>query len=44
LWIPIPTTPSAVLPIWSEMTDDVVVRAEGLGKEYMIGHAAERER
>jgi len=26
------------------MTDDVVVRAEGLGKEYMIGHAAERER
>jgi lipopolysaccharide transport system ATP-binding protein len=26
------------------MTDDVVIHAEGLGKKYMIGHAAERER
>jgi lipopolysaccharide transport system ATP-binding protein len=26
------------------MSDDVVIRAEGLGKKYMIGHAAERER
>jgi homopolymeric O-antigen transport system ATP-binding protein len=26
------------------MADDVVIRAEGLGKKYMIGHAAERER
>jgi lipopolysaccharide transport system ATP-binding protein len=26
------------------MADDVVIRAEGLGKRYMIGHAAERER
>jgi lipopolysaccharide transport system ATP-binding protein len=25
------------------MADDVVIRAEGLGKKYMIGHAAERE-
>jgi lipopolysaccharide transport system ATP-binding protein len=25
------------------MTDDVVIRAEGLGKKYMIGHQAERE-
>src|SRR5438552_15629725 len=26
------------------MADDVVIRAEGLGKKYLIGHAAERER
>jgi lipopolysaccharide transport system ATP-binding protein len=26
------------------MAEDVVIRAEGLGKKYMIGHAAERER
>src|SRR3974377_2016094 len=26
------------------MAHDVVIRAEGLGKKYMIGHAAERER
>jgi lipopolysaccharide transport system ATP-binding protein len=26
------------------MVDDVVIRAEGLGKKYMIGHAPERER
>ena len=26
------------------MADDVVIRAEGLGKKYMIGHMAERER
>src|SRR5207302_1376622 len=26
------------------MTHDVVIRAEGVGKKYMIGHAAERER
>jgi lipopolysaccharide transport system ATP-binding protein len=26
------------------MTGDVVIRAEGLGKKYVIGHAAERER
>jgi homopolymeric O-antigen transport system ATP-binding protein len=26
------------------MSDDVVIRAEGLGKRYTIGHAAERER
>src|SRR5438128_5790740 len=26
------------------MAADVVIRAEGLGKKYMIGHAAERER
>jgi lipopolysaccharide transport system ATP-binding protein len=26
------------------MANDVVIRAEGLGKKYMIGHAAERER
>ena len=26
------------------MSDDVVVRAEGLGKKYVIGHEAERER
>jgi len=26
------------------MTDDVVIRAEGLGKKYVIGHEAERER
>ena len=28
----------------SEMADDVVIRAEGLGKKYLIGHATERER
>ena len=26
------------------MSDDVVIRAEGLGKKYVIGHEAERER
>jgi lipopolysaccharide transport system ATP-binding protein len=26
------------------MAEDVVIRAEGLGKKYLIGHAAERER
>src|SRR5215831_2661459 len=26
------------------MADDVVIRAEGLGKKYVIGHAAEHER
>jgi ABC-type polysaccharide/polyol phosphate transport system ATPase subunit len=26
------------------MADDVVIRAEGLGKKYLIGHSAERER
>src|SRR5258707_108560 len=26
------------------MADDVVIRAEGLGKKYLIGHEAERER
>ena len=26
------------------MTEDVVIRAEGLGKKYLIGHQAERER
>src|SRR6201998_4839503 len=26
------------------MADDIVIRAEGLGKKYLIGHAAERER
>jgi lipopolysaccharide transport system ATP-binding protein len=26
------------------MVDDVVIRAEGVGKKYLIGHAAERER
>jgi lipopolysaccharide transport system ATP-binding protein len=26
------------------MTDDLVIRAEGLGKKYLIGHEAERER
>src|SRR6185437_16409779 len=26
------------------MADDIVIRAEGLGKKYMIGHQAERER
>src|SRR4029077_13509882 len=26
------------------MTDDVVIRAEGLGKKYIIGHETERER
>src|SRR5437016_7314838 len=26
------------------MANDVVIRAEGLGKKYVIGHAAERER
>ena len=26
------------------MADDVVIRAEGLGKKYIIGHEAERER
>jgi hypothetical protein len=25
------------------MADDVVTRAEGLGKKYLIGHAAERD-
>src|SRR5229473_903018 len=25
------------------MVDDVVIRAEGLGKKYLIGHTAERE-
>jgi hypothetical protein len=25
------------------MPEDVVIRAEGLGKKYLIGHAAERE-
>src|SRR6202008_3634973 len=27
-----------------DMADDVVIRAEALGKKYLIGHAAERER
>lgn len=26
------------------MSDDVIIRAEGLGKKYLIGHQAERER
>jgi lipopolysaccharide transport system ATP-binding protein len=26
------------------MADDIVIRAKGLGKKYMMGHAAERER
>src|SRR3984893_504958 len=26
------------------MSKDIVIRAEGLGKKYVIGHAAERER
>ena len=26
------------------MTDDIIIRAEGLGKKYVIGHEAERER
>jgi len=26
------------------MADDIVIRADGLGKKYVIGHAAERER
>jgi lipopolysaccharide transport system ATP-binding protein len=26
------------------MAEDVVIRAEGLGKKYVIGHAAERDR
>jgi len=26
------------------MTDDVVIRAEGLGKKYSVGHMAERGR
>jgi lipopolysaccharide transport system ATP-binding protein len=26
------------------MADDIVIRSEGLGKKYLIGHAAERER
>ena len=26
------------------MTDDIVIRAEGLGKKYVIGHEAQRER
>ena len=26
------------------MAEDVVIRAEGLGKKYVIGHEAERER
>ena len=26
------------------MADDVVIRAEGLGKKYVIGHEAQRER
>ena len=26
------------------MADDVVIRAEGLGKKYIIGHETERER
>jgi lipopolysaccharide transport system ATP-binding protein len=26
------------------MADDVVIRAEGLGKKYLVGHATERER
>ena len=26
------------------MSDDVVIRVEGLGKKYLIGHEAERER
>src|SRR6266436_150270 len=26
------------------MANDIVIRAEGLGKKYLIGHAAERER
>ena len=25
------------------MADDVIIRAEGLGKKYLIGHRAERE-
>ncbi len=28
----------------SDMAGDVVIRAEGLGKKYVIGHEAERER
>jgi hypothetical protein len=26
------------------MSGDIVIRAEGLGKKYLIGHEAERER
>jgi lipopolysaccharide transport system ATP-binding protein len=32
------------LPPSSDMAGDVVIRAEGLGKKYRIGHTAERER
>lgn len=31
-------------PFPSSMSTDVVIRAEGLGKRYLIGHQAERER
>ncbi len=36
------TRPRAA-PARSDMAEDVVIRAEGLGKKYVIGHAAERE-
>ena len=35
---------SAASPIRAKMVEDIVIRAERLGKKYIIGHAAERER
>src|ERR1700719_2601446 len=32
------------LSIYFEMTSDIVILVEGLGKKYVIGHAIERER
>jgi lipopolysaccharide transport system ATP-binding protein len=36
--------PNQERAITAKMSGDVVIRAEGLGKRYVIGHAAERER
>jgi lipopolysaccharide transport system ATP-binding protein len=35
--------PNLASPISCDMAENVVIRAEGLGKKYAIGHAAERE-
>jgi lipopolysaccharide transport system ATP-binding protein len=35
---------SVITPFKNDMTDDVVIQAEGVGKKYRIGHQAERER
>ena len=35
--------PLVAAPVWSDtdMTDDVVIRVDELGKKYLIGHAVE---